>query len=80
MTDKFEEVIENIFERAQEDPEEALRILIRYGGIDGEHHKTWVIDQAVRALSGSFYEKLIEAANDGEDGPNTYEWDEGIAP
>lgn len=30
----------------------ALDIANCYGGIDGEHHKTWVIDQMVRALTG----------------------------
>jgi hypothetical protein len=30
----------------------ALDFALRYGGIDGEHHKTWVIDQMVRALTG----------------------------
>ncbi len=32
--------------------ESALEIAVKYGGIDGEHHKTWVIDQMVRALTG----------------------------
>jgi hypothetical protein len=31
----------------------ALDFALRYGGIDGDHHKTWVIDQMVRALTGS---------------------------
>ena len=30
----------------------ALAIALRYGGIDGDHHKAWVIDQMVRALTG----------------------------
>lgn len=30
----------------------ALDIARRYGGIDGAHHKMWVIDQMVRALTG----------------------------
>ena len=32
--------------------EKALSIAIAYGGIDGAHHKDWVIDQMVRALTG----------------------------
>lgn len=32
--------------------EEALAVAMRYGGIDGDHHKAWVIDQMVRALTG----------------------------
>lgn len=30
----------------------ALDLATRYGGIDGGHHKQWVIDQMVRALTG----------------------------
>ena len=58
----------------------ALEIAVRYGGIDGSHHKTWVIDQMVRALAGKDYRKIVRDACDGEDGPDTYEWDEGIPP
>ena len=58
----------------------ALDIALKYGQIDGAHHKTWVIDQIVRVLSGDCYEELIEENNRGEDGPNTYNWDIGIAP
>ncbi len=82
----------------------ALDFIMRYGGIDGDHHKTWVIDQVVRALhnvpvtvtrrswnDGSItddveqstneaYENWVKSYNDGEDGPDTYEWDVGIAP
>jgi len=84
--------------------EHALQIAVRYGGIDGAHHKDWVIDQIVRALTNcpieekvsedcrgesySFetqgeseaYKELVEWSCDGEDGPNTYSWDKGIAP
>lgn len=51
-----------------------------FGGIDGGHHKMWVIDQMVRALTGPDYGAWVAAFKDGEDGPDTYEWDEGIAP
>ena len=57
-----------------------LEHLLRWGRTDGEHHKTWTIDQAVRVLAGKRYGDLIRAAKDGEDGPNTYGWNEGIAP
>jgi hypothetical protein len=59
---------------------EALGFAESYGGIDGEHHKTWVIDQMVRALTGKRYATWVAEMKDGEDGPNTYEWNEGIAP
>ena len=81
----------------------ALEYAVRYGGTDGGHHKMWVIDQIVRALTGcpmitktsqyngttyeytdqgesDEYNKLVADAKAGEDGPNTYEWDTGIAP
>lgn len=84
--------------------EKALEIAVQYGGIDGDHHKRWVIDQMVRALTNcpmlkenlkdykgvdfvyeyqgesEEYKKLVADACAGEDGPDTYEWDEGIAP
>ncbi len=82
----------------------ALDIAHESGDFDGAHHKNWVIDQMVRALTGcpmvgktltdtdgrSFayeaqgeseeYLAWVARHKDGEDGPETYEWDEGIAP
>jgi len=52
----------------------------QYGGIDGNHHKQWVLDQVVRALTGAKYDDWVKEHNDGKDGPDTYEWDVGIAP
>ena len=57
----------------------ALDYAVRYGGIDGGHHKAWVIDHMCRMLAKD-YRQLIKEACDGEDGPETYEWDVGIAP
>ena len=72
----IEEIIEQIFKHGDDDAEGALRMLLNYGQTDGAHHKTWVINQALRHLAGVAYEELIEAyKNDGE-----YDWDEGIAP
>lgn len=62
------------------DVEKAIDLAVRFGGIDGDHHKAWVIDQMVRALTGGRYEQVVADACDGEDGPNSYYWDEGIAP
>lgn len=31
----------------------ALYFIGRYGQIDGEHHKTWVLDQVVRIICGT---------------------------
>lgn len=62
--------------------DEALNLIIQYGGIDGDHHKTWLLDQVVRALTGTEdeYAAWVKRYNDGEDGEDTYEWDRGIAP
>jgi hypothetical protein len=82
----------------------ALDMAVSYGGIDGDHHKRWVIDQMVRVLTGCpeitksavdskgqpytyttlgespEYVAMVCEARDGEDGPETYEWDTGCAP
>lgn len=82
----------------------ALQIAFQSGQVDGAHHKDWVIDQMVRALTGcplveksaidcrndpytyqafgesDLYKAFIAKHNQGEDGPETYSWDEGIAP
>jgi hypothetical protein len=31
----------------------ALRYILTYGGIDGAHHKDWVLDQVTRILKGT---------------------------
>jgi hypothetical protein len=58
----------------------ALDLIHRYGGIDGDHHKQWVLDQVVRALMGDGYEAWATAQRAGDEGPDTYDWDEGIPP
>lgn len=58
----------------------AISIAVKYAGIDGAHHKQWVIDQMVRTLAGEHYEEIVRDACDGAEGPNTYEWDCGVAP
>lgn len=62
------------------DTVKALNLIERYGGIDGDHHKTWVIDQVARALLGDRYEAWVVEMKAGDEGPNTYEWNVGIAP
>jgi hypothetical protein len=60
----------------------ALEIARDNAGFDGAMHKQWVIDQMVRALCGSEDQYRIFVTNyeAGEDGPQTYEWDTGVAP
>lgn len=60
--------------------DEAIELAVKYGGIDGAHHKQWVIDQMVRALAGDRYDAIVAEACNGEDGPNTYDWDTGTPP
>lgn len=59
---------------------QALDLIRKYGGIDGAHHKDWVLDQVVRILTGSNYEAWVAETKSGEDGPETYGYEEGIAP
>jgi hypothetical protein len=82
----------------------ALELAMRYGGIDGDHHQKWLVDQMVRALTGcplvkgnavdyegvpyeyvaqgesEEYRQWVKEAKDGDAGPDTYDWDEGIPP
>jgi hypothetical protein len=60
--------------------QKAIDLAVRYGGIDGDHHKAWVIDQMVRVLAGEQYEEIVRKAKAGKDGPETYGWNEGVAP
>ena len=71
----------------------ALAIAFAYGEIDGAHHKMWVIDQMVRALTGcpvqkdgptavqgesAEYAAIMKTFNSAESGG--VEWPQGIAP
>ena len=67
----------------------ALDMITRYGGIAGDHHKSWVLDQVVRILTGTKegYEAWIkqyegERVYDIEEEKEIteYAWDSGIAP
>jgi hypothetical protein len=58
----------------------ALEVAADYGGIDGDHHKMWVIDQMVRALTGPGYEAWVKVYEGPDEEGETYDWDCGIAP
>lgn len=60
--------------------EDAIGLIVQYGGVDGAHHKAWVIDQVLRILAGGEYDEVICTICAGDDGPDTYEWDKGIVP
>lgn len=55
-----------------------------WGMVDGAHHKQWVIDQIMRILLDTEYDKWLigyqEYTEDDDGGYNEYEWDEGVAP
>ena len=62
---------------------EILMFIAQWGAVDGAHHKQWVLDQVVKIALGhdeKRYTEWVMMHNRGEDGPNTYSWDEGIAP
>ncbi len=54
---------------------EIIDLIDRYGGIDGDHHKSWVLTQILKILLGDYYEIWAE-----ERAKEDYPWDEGIAP
>lgn len=54
-----------------------LELVARFGGIDGAHHKQWVIDQLLRHLLGHLYAAWVEEYNAP---PDYDDWDVGIAP
>lgn len=59
---------------------EVLELIFEYGGIDGSHHKQWLINEIVKKITGDKYQEWVNEYQDGEDGPQTYIWDEGINP
>lgn len=70
----------------------ALETANLYGGIDGDHHKMWVIDQMVRALCGNdeAYDTWVMFHKFDTDDPDLAlrrynvgdysEWETGVAP
>ncbi len=55
----------------------AMSFIERYGGIDGSHHKTWVLDQAARALKGAPIIDLRVAS--WSESPDEYRWELGTS-
>ena len=49
----------------------AIELAVRYGGIDGDHHKAWVIDQMVRELTGC--PTVVLTSHHGAEGTFAYE-------
>ena len=69
-------------ERIEKRMDDAVELGLRYGGIDGSHHKMWVIDQMLRLLLADIYDEKIKENNGppDADGETEYDWDVGIAP
>lgn len=62
---------------------DAIEVATQYGGIDGAHHKQWVIDQMLQKLmSPQQYKRFVETRADGPNGEPDYysEWDKGTPP
>lgn len=58
----------------------AMELIERYGQIDEAHHKLWVLDQIARIFQGDEYDRWVLEMKAGEDGPETYTYDAGVAP
>jgi len=54
---------------------EAMQMIIKHGGHDGEHHKEWCLDQVFRILAGDEYQDIVDGIK-----KEGYDWEEGIAP
>ena len=61
---------------------ELVGFIGEWGGIDGSHHKQWLLDQLLRLAlkTTENYTEWVAEWEDGEDGAETYSWDTGIAP
>lgn len=61
----------------------ALEYIFRYGQLDGAHHKTWVLDQIARILSGATVQVVVARWSDHpdeyrfcvmDDSPEYHQW------
>jgi len=50
----------------------ALLYIRKYGQIDGEHHKLWVLDQVTRILHGTPIKVRLAKWDDGQSEPRFY--------
>ena len=79
MSDFESELKDLINKHSMENGNKALELITTYGGIGGDHHKQWLIDQLVRLLAPD-YEQWVKDYENGADGVKTYIWDIGIDP
>jgi len=59
--------------------ERSIELISQYGGIDGAHHKQWLLNELIKTLADD-YDGWVKSYEEGEDGPKTYKWDIGVAP
>ena len=62
--------------------QKALDVIQQNGGVDGSHHKQWVLDQVARILTETpeAYQVWCRSYSYDDKGEYYGEWDEGIAP
>jgi hypothetical protein len=68
---------------AMEDREQAaLDMIMRHGSCDYDSRDStqYLLDQLVRLFTGDGYDEWVAYLRDGDDGPRTHYWDEGVAP
>lgn len=82
LTPAFELQDSDVQTSYQELIDGGLVLIAEVGCFDGSHHKQWALDQLVRHLTQTDegYAAWVSNFRDGMDGPETYDWDEGIAP
>lgn len=51
-------------------------LILKHGGVDGAHHKQWLVDQIALITHGPYYESFVERYK-REEGK---EWDKGTPP
>lgn len=62
---------------------EAVELAYQFAGIDGAHHKQWVIDQMLRKLlePEEYNDWVLRWEGDADPESDEFiEWDTGIAP
>ena len=65
----------------QQRVEKALKVAVLYAHCAGDHHRLWVIDQMVRALTGRQYKKFVAKITTDENGNSHPDlWDIGTVP
>lgn len=59
---------------------EVLELIFRHGQLRDSREQSWLIDQAVRQLTGENYGEFIEAYSTDEYFGHSFSWDQGTAP